>query len=122
MIKGGSHDETNAPYPFHINGEAFIPSASARVRSGETRDFAVFVSNVNPDEMSWEALVTDGRGAPRSTTTSLVKRLQSEDLTKMMFRFDPGDAAAGNGSLDFAVQKKGSSDARHGTIALTIQK
>lgn len=122
MVKGGSHDETNAPYPFHINGEAFIPSASVHIRNGEPRDFAVFVSNVNPDEMSWEALVTDSRGAARTTTTSLVNRLQSEDVTKLVFRFDPGDAAAGNGSLDFAVHKKGSSDARHAAIPVVIQK
>jgi VWFA-related protein len=122
MIRGGSHDETNAPYPFHINGESFIPSASVRFRTGEARDFAVFIANVNPDELSWQALMSDYAGAPQATTTSLLKQLQHEDITKMVFRFDPTGAAVGTALLDFAVQKKGSSDSRHAAIGLNIQK
>ncbi len=54
MLKGGSHDKTNSGYPFVANGQAFIPSAGVRVRSGEPRTFVVFVRNASPDELSFE--------------------------------------------------------------------
>ena len=51
MIKGGSHDRTNAPYPFAVKGESFVPSAGFG-RSAKTRKCVVFVSNAVPDELT----------------------------------------------------------------------
>ncbi len=52
MIKGASHDKTNAAYPFEVNGDMFIPRAGVRVKSGEPSKFAVFVQNAAPDDVT----------------------------------------------------------------------
>jgi VWFA-related protein len=51
MIRGGSHDKTNAPYPFAVKGESFVPGAVTQ-RSGGTRRCVVFVNNAVPDELT----------------------------------------------------------------------
>ena len=121
MVKGGSHDATNAGYPFHINGESFIPSASVAMKKGEARDFAVFVYNAAPDEVAWEATVDDGAGVAQRAAASLVKQTQAADVTKMMFRYAPTALAAGNGKLAFTIRKKGSVDARQSSVPVRIQ-
>lgn len=121
MVKGGSHDPTNAAYPFQINGESFIPSAAVSVKSGEPRDFAVFVYNATPDEVAWEATVNDASGVVQRTAPSLVRETQSEEGTKMMFRYAPSALAGGNGTLAFTIRKKGSDDARQSSVRLHVQ-
>jgi VWFA-related protein len=122
MVKGGSHDETNAGYPFEINGESFIPSASVLMKKGEPREFAVFVYNATPEEVAWEATLRDGMGLPRPANASLLRQSQHEDVTKMMFRYAADDAPAGASSLGFTVRKKGSSDARQASVRLSVQR
>ncbi|HVR41650.1 MAG TPA: VWA domain-containing protein [Thermoanaerobaculia bacterium] len=51
MVKGGSHDKTNAGYPFVVNDETFIPRV--RMQPGD-RKFAVFVYNA-PADAEWVA-------------------------------------------------------------------
>ena len=122
MVKGGSHDATNAAYPFEINGESFIPSAAVRMKKGEQRDFAVFVYNATPDEVSWEATLSDALGMPHPANPSLVRQSQHDDVTKMMFRYATEDLPDGASSLGFTVRKKGSADARAASVRLSVQR
>jgi VWFA-related protein len=122
MVKGGSHDTTNAGYPFQINGEPFIPSASVRVRSGELRQFAVFVYNAAADEMAFETSVSDSNGSTHEANPKMLKELQGEDVTKLMFQYAPDDRDQAAARLDFTVRKKGSSEARRSSVALTVQR
>ncbi|HEV2718883.1 MAG TPA: VWA domain-containing protein [Thermoanaerobaculia bacterium] len=50
LVKGTSHDKTSAAYPFDLNGEHFIPAATAR-----TKRFAIFVPNAKPEELTFDA-------------------------------------------------------------------
>jgi len=50
LVKGTSHDKTSAAYPFDLNGEHFIPAATAR-----TKRFAIFVPNAKPEEVTFDA-------------------------------------------------------------------
>ena len=117
MVKGESHDATNASYPFQINGESFIPSAAVHVKKGQTRDFAVFVYNAGPDEVAWETTVND-----QPATPALLRQTRTEDATKMMFRYAPDDLPGGVGNLAFTVHKKGSADARRASVELITQR
>ncbi|HKO57142.1 MAG TPA: VWA domain-containing protein [Thermoanaerobaculia bacterium] len=47
MVKGASHDESKAAYPFEIHGDTFIPTPAPR------RQFAVFVHHLDPDEVAY---------------------------------------------------------------------
>jgi VWFA-related protein len=106
MIKGGTHDKTNAAYPFEVDGQPFIPSAAVTVRSGLPRKFVVFVQNATPDEMTVDV-------APAATVLS---QLRSTTGSKLVFQLD---AAPANGSiLNVTMRKKGSSDARTSSVAL----
>src|SRR5207253_9454164 len=79
MVKGGSHDTTNSTYPFQINGEPFIPSASVSMRNGEPREFAVFVYNASVEEVTWEATVSDRHGTFHPAQPNVINQLQDED-------------------------------------------
>lgn len=122
MVKGGSHDPTHAPYPFQINGEPFIPCAGVQVENGKPRQFAVFVYNAAPDEMAWQASVSDARGGEHATTPQLLKELKGPDVTKLMFQYDPADLGSGDARLDFTVHKKGSADVRTASVAMEVRQ
>lgn len=106
MVKGGSHDETNAAYPFELNGESFIPTAGVKLEAGAPRKFVIFVYNAEPDELTWE-LHPDAK---------LVSQLRSELGAKVMF--ETVGAAAAAPALTVTVRKKGSTDVRTSTLPL----
>jgi VWFA-related protein len=105
MVKGGSHDKTLAPYPFQINGEAFIPSAAVRAADGEPRRFALFVYNASVDEMTWDI----------SPPATLVSKMMSGDtgVLKLVFDVPKLDGAS---QVDVTIRKNGSTDARKTAI------
>jgi VWFA-related protein len=121
VVRGGSH-AGDAPYPFHINGEPFFPSASVAVQNGQSRRFAVFVANVAADELSWEATVTDPLGRESSGGASLVKGLQGAEMAKLLLDYAPGDLRSGAATFDLKVQKKGSTDMRKSSVPLVVQQ
>jgi VWFA-related protein len=110
MIRGSSHDKTNAGYPFVANGQPFIPSAGVNVRRGVPRTFAVFVENASPDELFVES-------SPKST---IVSQTGSGLRSLLLLRLDSADASAA--ALDVVVRKRGSDDLRKSSIPLTIQQ
>ncbi len=80
IVRGAEHD--GEPYPFHINGQPFVPSAAGHVPAGAVRKVAVFVSNAQPEELTWET-------TPRAT---LLAQVKSAAATKLVWQLD--DAAA----------------------------
>ena len=121
LVRGGSH-AGDAPYPFHINGEPFVPSASVAVQNGQARRFAMFVTNAAAGELSWEATVTDPLGRAHSGAPSLVKELQGVDMAKLLFDYAPGDLDSGAATFGLTVRKKGSNDARKSSVPLVVQQ
>ncbi|MEA2570120.1 MAG: hypothetical protein QOI24_2121 [Acidobacteriota bacterium] len=109
MVKGGSHDQTNAGYPFEIGGEMFIPSAAVRVKNGQPRKFTVFVYNASPDELTWEA-------TPRAKNLGQVK---NGSATKLVMQLD--SVPAGASALDVVVKKKNAADSMKSTAAIVPQ-
>ena len=105
MVKGGSNDRSNAPYPFVLNGESFIPAARASLRKGEPRLFTVFVYNAEPDELTWVI-------APEATLVSET----GGDVTKLVFALER--VPAGAKELDVTIRKKGSSDERRVSVPI----
>ncbi|MEA2415705.1 MAG: hypothetical protein QOI58_2362 [Thermoanaerobaculia bacterium] len=118
VVRGASHDA--APYPFHINGEPFMPSASAGVTNGHSRRVALFVFNVEPDELAWDTSAIDALG-PHPGTPAVLQRLQGQDVVKLLLDYSPADLLAGPASFDVTVHKKGSSDARKASVPLVVQ-
>ncbi len=121
MVRGASHADNDA-YPFHINGEPFVPSATVHVQSGVPRRFAVFVYNATADEMQYETNVHDGKGALRANAASLVQELQGDDVTKLLFQYAPTAADNGESTLDVTVKKKGSTEARTSHMPIVVQQ
>ena len=101
MVKGPSHDRTNAGYPFEVNGQMFIPSASVRMTT-TPRKFAVFVYNATPDEMTWDV-------APQ---TKVVSQLKSAVGSKLVFQLD------GTPSAPLAVTLKKNGEEKRFTVPL----
>ena len=81
MIKGASHDKRNAPYPFAVKGESFVPSAGA-ARSDRMRRCVVFVNNALPDQLT----VTS------SSDATPVAQMQTGSGTTLVYQVT-GDAA-----------------------------
>src|SRR5206468_9007122 len=84
VVRGASHDD--APYPFHINGEPFMPSASAGVSNGHARRVALFVLNVEADELAWDASAIDRLGAHLGAS-GVLERLQGQDVMKLLLDY-----------------------------------
>ncbi len=105
MIKGGSHDKTNAPYPFELNGASFVPTAAVRMANGEPRRFVVFVGNAGPDEVSVET----------KPEARLVTQLRSESGSKFVFELGGKPATS---ILNVAVHKRGEPRATVSSISL----
>ena len=104
MIKGQSHDSTNAAYPFEVNGQMFIPSSSVRL-TAEPRKFAVFVYNAAPDELTWDVM-------PQA---KVVSQLKSAAGSKLVFQLDGAPSAP----LSVTVKKNG--DERRITVPIVVQ-
>ncbi len=96
-----------------------MPSAVARLRNGEAREFAVFVYNATADEMTWETTLTDP-GGTRLTAPKLLRQLQGDFVTKLVFQYDGLGVGPGNATLDIVIHKKGSSDARRASVPLLV--
>jgi VWFA-related protein len=118
VVRGTAPD--SAPYPFHINGEPFMPSAGAGVTNGHSRRVALFVFNVEPDELVWDASTIDALGAHAGTPVVL-QRLQGQDVIKLLLDYSPANLMAGPASFDVTIHKKGSSDARTASVPLVVQ-
>jgi VWFA-related protein len=105
MVKGTSHDPA-AGYPFAINGEAFVPSATARARGGgRMRKLAVIVYNAQPDDLTLQTTASSKvlRKAACGATTQLVIEL---------------DAPPAQPSLDVSVRKKGAGETAWARVML----
>ncbi len=93
-IKGASHSQ--APYPFHLDSTEFVPAATARIRSGETPQFAVFVQNAAPDEITIDTM-------PRA---KFLGAARGEGTSAFLMQLD--EVAASVASIDVTLHKKGS--------------
>src|SRR5262249_42718094 len=62
LVEGGR----GVAYPFHVNGEPFVPSVTGRVPEGTVRKVAVFVQNAQPEDLTWET-------TPQATLLATVK-------------------------------------------------
>jgi hypothetical protein len=92
MVKGTSHDPA-AAYPFAINGEAFVPSATGRPRTGGMRKLAVIVYNAQPDDLTLRM----------TATSKVLRKVAAGGTTQLVIELD---APAAQPSLDVSVQKK----------------
>ena len=106
MIRGASHDKSNAGYPFQVNGESFIPSAAVRVKSGEPRRFALFVQNAAPDELTFET-------QPAAKVVA-----KNGDAAGSRVLFELAGAAAPPSTVKVSVKKKGSDAAQTASVAI----
>lgn len=96
MVKNTTH-ASDAPYPFLLGGQRFIPAVSPHVKSGESTKFAVFVLNAQPNEVTFDSnpKVKFLGASSAAATTALVLE---------MGKIDPSLA-----TLDITVKAKGTS-------------
>jgi len=108
MVKGRTHDKTNAAYPFEVNGESFIPNAGTRIKNGEARRFVVFVNNLSPDDLAFDT-------EPKA---KLVSELKSASGSKLVFELvgQPNQS-----TLNVIVKKKGTEAAQTSSVPLIVQ-
>lgn len=108
MVKA-TGDDPNAPYPFMLGADSFIPAANATLRKGEPRLFTVFVYNAERDELTYEI-------APEA---KLVSESSADDVTKFLFALErvPADTK----ELAVTIRKKGSADARRVSVPISVQ-
>lgn len=118
-LKGIQH-VADAPYPFQLDGEPFFPSAAPRLAKAGESEFALFLYNADPADMMLQATVTDAAGVTRPAQPSLVREIKGENVTKLVFHYDPSGVAAGPARLDLIVHKKGSADLRRASLPLMV--
>jgi VWFA-related protein len=105
MVKGASHDP-NAPYPFELNGEQFIPATGAHARDGGTKRFAVFIQNPPADELTFDA-------NQKVKFIGAAKTPGSTAFVMELGKIDPAIA-----TLDVTVRLKGASGGQKTSVVL----
>lgn len=121
LVRGGSHDPA-AAFPFYLDGEPFLPAATAAVTGSAARRYVVFVYNAAADEIDLDTAVVDAMGKRRNVTPSLLSRVQGESVTKLVYEIANAGLDAGPARLDVVVHKKGSADARTASVPLMIER
>jgi VWFA-related protein len=101
-IKGASH--ANAPYPFHLDSTEFVPAATARIRSGETPQFAVFVQNASPEDVTIDTM-------PRAKFLGAV---HGEGTSAFLMQLD--DFPSSVATIDVTLHKKGVTDVQKTSV------
>ena len=61
-------------------------------------------------------------GGSHLASPNLLKQLQGEDVTKLMFQYAPAERDHGAARLDVTIRKKGSTEARTSSVPLTVQR
>jgi VWFA-related protein len=99
LVRGAARFE--APYPFELSGQRFIPSAQAHSPGGKV---ALIVYGARPDELTWEtSLKTKNLGQAGTGPAKYVLQLD--------------DAGAAT-TLDVTVRKKGLADPQKTSVAV----
>jgi hypothetical protein len=107
LLKG---QRVAASYPFLLDGEPFVPSATPLLQPAARTEFALFLYNATAEEMMIRATVTDSAGAKRIVEPTLARQIQGDRVTKLIFELNPAGMSPGPATLDLALHKKGSSD------------
>jgi VWFA-related protein len=94
LVRGLSH--ATAADPFQLGGERFIPAAAPRVRSGATPRFAVFVTNAQADEVTFDAPKVKFLGAAQGSNGATALVMQVDDLNQL--------------AVDLTVRAKGTTE------------
>jgi hypothetical protein len=102
LVKGNSHDSTNAGYPFVLNGQQFIPATVAK----RSEKVALFVYGAKPDELTWET-------TPKTTFLGRADAAGGSVLVLQLDSSDPNVAA-----LDIMVKRKGSDAAKKVSVPI----
>src|ERR1043165_6078772 len=96
MVKGTSHDPA-AAYPFAINGETFVPSATGRPRCGGMRKLAVIVYNAHPDDLTLQT----------TAASKVLRKVAAGETTQLVIELE---APAAQPSVDVSVHKKNAAE------------
>ena len=83
LVRGISH-MPDVPYPFHLDGQPFMPAARAARRPNGAERFALFVFGVPAEGISL-------RTSPGASEPLVVSRMQGDKVAKLVF--DVADAA-----------------------------
>jgi VWFA-related protein len=94
LVRGLSH--ATAADPFQLGGQRFIPAAAPRVKSGATPRFAVFVTNAQADEVTFDAPKVKFLGAAQGSNGATALVMQVDD---------PNQSA-----VDLTVRAKGTTE------------
>lgn len=92
----------NAPYPFELSGQDFIPSAQAQGHGGKV---ALIVYGAKSDELTWET-------TPKTKTLG---QAGSGPPAKYVLQLDDAGAAS---TLDITVHKRGIAEAQKTSVAV----
>jgi VWFA-related protein len=117
LLKGVQRDATS--YPFVLDGEPFVPSATPLLQPAGKTEFSLFLYNATAEEMMIRATVTDSAGAKRPAEPTLARQLQGDGVTKLVFELNPAGMSPGPATLELALHKKGSSDILQSSLPMT---
>jgi VWFA-related protein len=83
VVVVGGRPDVQAPYPFHVNGEPFLPSVTGHVPTVAVRKVAVFISNARLEDVTWET-------TPQAV---LLAEVKGADATKLVLQLDSSATA-----------------------------
>jgi VWFA-related protein len=116
IVRGMTLDPAHSP--FQVGSETLMPSAAARLRKGEARRFALFVSGAGVDELKVDATLVPARG---SEPPRMVAQAEAPGLAKLVFDCDTAGLALGPATLRIVVHRNGTNDLK-ATLPLVVSQ
>ena len=98
MLKGSSRSAVNAPYPFAVGEQTFIPGVKATLESGKAYQVAIAVWNVQPETMGLGAAIRGVGGSfQQNAPVRLVGRTSvgEDGGMKLLLEFTPPALVSG---------------------------
>jgi len=119
IVRGTTLDPNS--YPFQFGTESLMPSAAPRLRKGEPRRFALFVSGSAVDELKVDAAFVRANGAIAAEAPRIVAEGQSGGLAKLLFESDGAGLDPGPAALRIVVHRSGMNDVKT-TLPLVVSQ
>lgn len=120
LVRGVTHDA--APFPFHINGTAFMPAASVDLVNGVPRRYVLYVLNALADDLTVDTTLVDSSGTRHPAAPVIVGRVQGAGVSKLVYDLTVTGMKPGAGRLDVAVRTTGSSASTASSVPVMIEQ
>lgn len=123
MLRRTSHAADEAPYPFMVGSNSFIPSPEHRVAKDGHYKVALFAYHISPLGLGLSAKVRNSKGEVEPADVKLIQRTLPRDdgSMQLLLDFTPADLSAGDWDLEVTLTP-GEGEPRTANLPIVVER